>query len=180
MKEERGLTHIYFGEGKGKTTAALGLAMRAAGRGKKVCFIQFFKPKHFDYGEHCFIKKFCPKLKIVRFDIPHPFFSKDKKIDIKKMKKNIADDLKQAKKLISEGKFDIVVLDEIINVSAAGFIREQNIIRLVKNKPKHVELILTGRGDARALFSLADYITEFRKVRHPFDYGITARKGIEH
>lgn len=173
---ERGLVHIYTGEGKGKTTAALGLALRAAGCGCKVYFLQFFKDGCFTCGEADAVKKLGRNFKFKRFDIAHPRF---KKVEPPELKSRLKKAVDEARKIIKSAGFDLVILDEIIVGTSQGFIKEAVITALIRNKPATVELILTGRGATKKLINAADYVTYMKDVKHPFRAGICARKGIE-
>lgn len=172
----KGLTHIYTGEGKGKTTAALGLGLRAAGCNYKVCFLQFFKDKKFPCGEADAIKKLGKNFRFKRFDIVHPCFEK---IDITILKSKLKKALNEAKKIIKSKKYDLVILDEILIGIRQGFIDEKLVLDIIKNKPKEMELILTGRGATKKLIDHANYVTYMKDVKHPFRRGVKARRGIE-
>ncbi len=177
MKEERltkGLVQVYTGNGKGKTSAAFGLALRAVGRGLKVYIIQFIKGG-FDYGELYAIKKL-PNLKLKAFG--HGRFITEKppkEDDIRSAKKAL--DL--ARDIIESGEYDIVILDEINVALALELIKVQDVVDLAKGKPEHVELILTGRNVPQKIIDVADLVTEMREVKHPFKQGVPPRKGIE-
>jgi len=177
MKEERltkGLVQVYTGNGKGKTSAAFGLALRAVGRGLKVYIIQFIKGG-FDYGELYAIKKL-PNLKLKAFG--HGRFITEKppkEDDIRSAKKAL--DL--ARDIIESGEYDIIILDEINVALALGLIKVQDVVDLAKGKPEHVELILTGRNVPQKIIDVADLVTEMREVKHPFKQGVPPRKGIE-
>lgn len=177
MKLKKGLVHIYTGEGKGKTTSALGLALRAARYGLKVCFIQFMK----GYTERATIKKIG--------GVTYKYFGYARKAGkwkwvykgkIKYEDKKLAEKgLVFAKNALLSKKFDVVILDEIIMAIWFGLIDEERVIKLIKSKPENIELILTGRRASKALINVADYVSEIRKIKHPFDKGILARKGID-
>lgn len=170
-----GLVQIYTGEGKGKTTAALGLGLRAVGKGFNVYMIQFMKGD-IDYGEILSTKN------IVGFTIEQ-FGRSDfvdrknpEEIDIGFAKKA----LERAQEILLEKKCDILILDEV-NVALDWKLIELNdIINLIKNKPKKIELILTGRYADPKLIELADLVTEMKEIKHPYHKGILARDGIEH
>lgn len=173
IREELGLVQIYTGNGKGKTTASLGLALRASGRGLKVLIIQFLKPSD-GYGEQIA----CGKLgiEIHSMGMDHFVFGEPKPEDIKCAK----DALAESEKLIGTGKYDLVVLDEAMNAVRLKLITSEELIESLERRPKHVEIVLTGRGMTPQLEEYADLITEMRLVKHPMDKGIGARKGIEY
>lgn len=177
----QGLVHIYTGNGKGKTTAAFGLGMRAAGAGLKVCIFQFLKSKRLTSGEVESTKRLSPKLKVVRFNQTHPIFlpPKDRHDSIQSLKSSIASALKEVEKALSSGRYDLVILDEVINAVSEKYLDVQALVGLINSKPRNVEMVLTGRNAPRELIRMADYVTEMKDVKHPYKRGIKARKGIE-
>ncbi len=177
---KKGLVHIYTGNGKGKTTAAIGCALRAVGQGFKVAIFQFLKGGGLDSGEikALKVKRNC---KAVRFKQVHPCFQKNKK-DIKcsnLLKKRIKQDFTKAKSEIFSKKYDVVILDEIIVAVRDGYISEAELIDLIDEKPLGVELLLTGRGATKDLIAWADYVTAMHPAKHPYSKKVPPRKGIE-
>lgn len=172
-KFKRGLVHVYTGSGKGKTTAALGLAVRAAGRGFKVSIHQFLK--NGGYGELKALKKVD---NIIIRQCGRRCFIKGKPEcrDIECAETG----LKAAAKDINSSKYNLVILDEINIALKLGLIKTKDAVSLINRKPKEVELVLTGRGAPAAILKMADLITEMREIRHPYRKGIYARKGIEY
>jgi cob(I)alamin adenosyltransferase len=174
-KLERGLVQVYTGGGKGKTSAAFGAALRAIGRGLKVYIIQFIKGG-FDYGELYIVEKL-PNLKLTAFgrgkfvtDVsPH---EEDRKL--------ARQAFELAKKVIQSGEYDMVILDEINVALNLKLIDLEETLELIRNKPRHVELILTGRYAPSKIIEAADLVTEMKEVKHPFMQGIKPRKGIEY
>ncbi|MBI3398410.1 MAG: cob(I)yrinic acid a,c-diamide adenosyltransferase [Deltaproteobacteria bacterium] len=175
---QKGLIHIYTGEGKGKTTAAIGLAVRAAGQGSKVLFVQFFKVDNALSGEKEIFKNI-PQIELLRSNVRHPIFTKEK-TDRELVKKSIADTFEAVKKRIDKGNMNLLVLDEINSVIAGGWLDMNEMIDFLQNRPEGLEVVLTGRDAAVELVKMADYVTEMLKIKHPFDNGIKARKGIEY
>jgi cob(I)alamin adenosyltransferase len=174
MPLKKGLVQVYTGDGKGKTTAAFGLALRAVGRGLKVFFVQFVKGG-FDYGELYVVDKL-PNLELKafgqgKFVVQKPPSEKD--VELGKE----AFDL--ARKVIEGGKYDIVVLDEVNVAVHLGLVGVEEVVELIKNKPKHVELVLTGRYAPAEIVELADLVTEMKDIKHPYHGGVEAREGIE-
>jgi len=170
-----GLVQVYTGSGKGKTTAALGLALRALGWNKKVCLIQFIKATK-NCGEIKIIKKQLPKFSIHQF-------ANTKKIILRPTpedKKIAQKTLKFAKKIINSQKYDLVILDEINPAINLKLIDVNEVIDLIKNKPKNLELVLTGRNADKKIIKNADLVTEMKLIKHPFYKNIPARKGIEY
>ncbi|MBU1913470.1 MAG: cob(I)yrinic acid a,c-diamide adenosyltransferase [Candidatus Omnitrophica bacterium] len=168
------MIHIYTGNGKGKTTSSFGLAMRASGQGLKVIIFQFLKPKKLVCGEEISARKI-RNIKIVKYEQQHPMFN-----GRGKTKKSMKIEITEARKAIFGGKYDMVILDEIINVIDQGFSCKKEFLKLIKKVPKDVELILTGRGDISELEKFADYVTIMVDKKHPFMQQINARRGIEY
>jgi cob(I)alamin adenosyltransferase len=176
MKLKKGLVHIYTGEGKGKTTAALGLALRALGCGLRVGVFQFFKDKAFACGEAAAVKRLGKNFGFKRFDVPHPAF---KKVDEGRLRARLKKAVAEAGKAVKSAKFDVVILDEVLIGVSQGLISEKQVIGLIRSKPETLELVLTGRGAPTALMECADYVTYMRDEKHPFECGTRARRGIE-
>jgi len=188
-----GLVHVYTGDGKGKTTAALGLAFRALGHNFSVLVVQFMKGGRY-FGELANAeKRFKNKLQFAQFGQGCSFVAKIKGgkfrcgncracfMTFEEEKEQAAKALAYADKNIKSGKFDIVILDEINVVLSKKQIDEESVLKLIMSKPKNVELILTGRGAPADIVAVADYVTEMRKIKHPFDRKkITGRRGIEY
>jgi len=175
---KKGLLHIYTGEGKGKTTASIGLAIRAAGQGKKVLFVQFFKLDDALSGEKEIFKKI-PEIELIRSNVRHPIFTKEK-TDKELVKKSIADTFETAQKRIDKGSVNLLILDEINSVLSGGWLHIHELISFLENRPEGLEVVLTGRDAPVELVKMADYVTEMLKIKHPFDNGVKARKGIEY
>jgi len=172
-QQEMGLVQVYFGRGKGKTTAALGLAFRAVGRGLRVHMIQFMKG--FDYGELHAAKK-CELFEITQSGRPD-FVSEPTVTDIEMGKEG----LEFARKTIMGGEYDIVILDEIGMAIEHSLIDVNAVLELLDNKRSEVEIILTGATMHPKLLERADLITEMRLVKHPFStQGLGPRLGIEY
>ncbi|HEY3307741.1 MAG TPA: cob(I)yrinic acid a,c-diamide adenosyltransferase [Desulfuromonadaceae bacterium] len=174
MPLERGCVQIYTGNGKGKTTASLGLALRAAGRGLKVCVFQFIKGGG-PYGEHLIAERLAPLLTIIQTGRPGWVNTKDISAD-----RQVAQEaLVQARSLLISGQYDLLVLDEIIGALGFGLVDLEQVLELIALKPNQVELVLTGRNAPEKLIEAADLVTEMREIKHYFKAGIPARTGIE-
>ncbi|MCD6445200.1 cob(I)yrinic acid a,c-diamide adenosyltransferase [Candidatus Bathyarchaeota archaeon] len=174
-KLSKGLVQVYTGNGKGKTSAAFGLALRAIGRGLKVYVIQFIKGG-FDYGELYIVDKL-PNLKLKAFG--RGKFITETKLPEEDVK--LAEEaLTLAEKVVKSGKYDVVILDEVNVALNLGLISLKKVLELIKIKPHHVELVLTGRYAPDEIINVADLVTEMREVKHPFSKGVQARKGIEY
>ncbi len=174
IRRELGLVQIYTGNGKGKTTAALGLSLRASGRGLKVLFLQFMKPDA-GYGEQIACGTI-DNITMVPMGLDHFVSNHPKQEDIDAA--HVA--LKKAEDMIATGDYDVAVLDEAMNAVRLGLITSQELIDSLKRRPKHVEIVLTGRGMTPELEEYADLITEMKLIKHPMDKGIDARQGIEY
>lgn len=172
---KKGLVQVYSGNGKGKTSAAFGAALRAVGRGMKVHIIQFIKGG-FDYGELYSVKNL-PNLKLTAFGrgrfITEPQPPKE---DLQIAREGF----EFAKKIVNNGECDMVVLDEINVVMHLRMISIEDVVKLIKNKPNHVELILTGRNAPAQVIEVADLVTEMKEIKHPYAQGNPPRKGIEY
>ena len=170
-----GMTMVFTGEGKGKTTAALGTVMRALGQGLKV-YICFFMKGDYPYGERNILSKF-PDVTIASFgqeEFVNP--SNPKAEEIAQARQALA----ASTEAVLSNKYDLVVLDEINIAAAFKLINVEDIIQLIKDKPKRLELILTGRKADLRVILMADLVTEMLKIKHPFDEGIPGRRGIEY
>ena len=176
MDDEKGLVIIYTGEGKGKTTAALGLILRASGYNKKCLIVQFGKA--WFTGELVGIKKLGPGVKIIQggkgfLDI---LGSKVTKSEHKKAANEAYDLL--YKEVIS-GKWDIVVADEIVGAVSSGILPLTKALQLIESKPVKMDLVLTGHHAPKELVEVADLVTEMLELKHPFKKGILAKKGLD-
>jgi len=175
MKNDLGLVHVYTGNGKGKTTAALGLALRAVGHGLKVYMIQFMKGS-IDYGE-LIASRQIQNLTIKQFGRAE-FVDKEnpKEVDISLAEKALS----HAKIVLAERKYDVVILDEINVALEWKLINLNDVIELIQQRPTNVELILTGRYAPPKIIAIADLVTEMKERKHPYQKGIEARKGIDY
>ncbi len=172
----KGLIHVYYGYGKGKTTAALGLAVRASGRGLKVVILQFLKDMQ--TGELTQFAKL-DNVKVIR-GTAAPCFVKDMTPEQIAETKRIHDShLEEAMNLVEEGECDLLILDEVLDAYQLDVLDDDLFHKVVCEKPDGLELVITGHKPTEWVFEHADYITEMKKHKHPFDQGIKARKGIE-
>lgn len=176
-KLDKGLVQVYTGDGKGKTTAALGQALRTVGRDYKVYMIQFLKGG--DSGELHSVKQLYPDFQIFRFDKIKKFFWTLNDEEKAELKKKIDEAFDFAMKVIKEERCNMLILDEIMGVLSNKLLTVEQICQLIQEKPEHMELILTGRNVPQEIIELADYVSEIKMVKHPFQKGIHAREGIE-
>ena len=174
---EKGFVIVYTGGGKGKTTAALGLALRAVGYKHKVCMIQFIKGS-WHYGELDSVKRLEPYLELIAVGKGFVGIIDDK--SPREDHEKIAEEaIKICKEKIKSKKFDLVILDEINYAVDLGLIRTEQVIELIKMKPDDLDLILTGNHAKQEIIDLADLVTEMKEIKHPFKSGIKAKKGID-
>ena len=171
-----GLVHLYCGEGKGKTTAAVGLCARAAGSGKRVLFVQFFKDG--TSSENASLR-LLPNVHTMHEPRYFGRVSNMGKEEFEKCKRAYSALFEAAISRAAEEEFDLLVLDEAVSSCNHGVIDEGALLRFLKSRPARLEVVLTGREPSAALVEAADYVTEMKKVKHPFDAGIVARRGIE-
>ena len=175
--QRKGLIQIYTGNGKGKTTAAVGLAIRALGHNLKVCYITFHKDfSKKVYGEISILKRI--GVDVYHFAPKHPHFYKN--VEHNKIREECLKALDYILKLYKEQKYHILILDEI-NISLRdGFLSEQELLNILIEKPERLEIVLTGRGATKEIIDKADLISEIQKIKHPYKSGIKRRKGIEY
>lgn len=174
---KKGLVIVYTGKGKGKTTAALGMALRAVGHSYKVCMIQFIKGS-WHYGEMTSSKRLEPEFEITA--IGRGFVGiMDDKTPVEEHKRIADEALHIAQEKIFSKKYDIVILDEVNYAINLGLVKLENVLELIRKKPEDVNLVLTGNHAKEELIELADLVTEMREVKHPFKSGVRAKKGID-
>lgn len=179
MTDERGLIHIYTGDGKGKTTAAVGLAVRAAGQGFKVLFVQFFKEDSASSGEKEIFNNLIKNVELLRSNCRHPFFT-GKKTDTAAVIKSVNDAFDTAVEKVMNGGYDLVVFDEIMSTINGKWLDLRKVTDFLDKRPAKVEVVLTGRDAPPELVKIADYVTELLCIKHPFANNVQARKGIEY
>jgi len=176
---DKGLIHIYTGDGKGKTTAALGLALRAAGHGRKVLICQFLKPPSLDLGE----RKALNSVDRITVEVLNQPWDMEKSLNdnfaLEKMRDCIQQNLASIAERAAKKIFDFIILDEIVFCLDKNLASLQDIKAVIEKRDKNVEIVMTGRGANKELIDLADLVTEMKSIKHPFEEGITARKGIE-
>ncbi|MCL0037900.1 cob(I)yrinic acid a,c-diamide adenosyltransferase [Thermodesulfovibrionales bacterium] len=173
MSEKKSLVMVYTGDGKGKTTASLGLALRTLGHGAKVAMVQFMKGR--TYGELIAAKNL-PNFEIIMSGRDE-FVSKEdpEEIDIKMAQEGFT----KAQECINSGRYDMVILDEINVALDYELVSVPEVLNLIKNRPKHVDLVLTGRYVPAAIIEIADLVSEVQEIKHHYQKGVEARQGIE-
>ena len=172
---ERGLVQLYTGDGKGKTTAALGLSMRAAGAGLKTVILQFMKgQKYSELDSFLYLKGM-----ITIEQLGSESFCRVGDETFDEHVRLARQGLKRASVILDSGQYDLVILDEIVTALRFGLITHDDIFELIGKKGPRVELVLTGRGATDELIAHCDLVTEMREIKHYYSAGIPARKGIE-
>jgi len=172
-----GLVIVYSGNGKGKTTAALGMALRAVGHNYKICMIQFIKGS-WHYGEIDSSKRLEPEFELIAIGKGFVGILDDK--HSKEEHKKIANEaIKISKEKIQSGKYNIIILDEVNYAINLGLIDVDVVLDLIKLKPPELNLVLTGNHVKTKIIEVADLVTEMKQVKHPFQLGIKAKKGID-
>ncbi len=172
-----GLIHVYTGDGKGKTSAAVGLATRALGSGFRVCYCSFHKrPEKYGYTEIESLRRLGADISVFAKGHPHL----DRSINENEIRREVAEAITYLRNLLKEKPVDLLILDEILISVRDRYLDEAVLLDFIKNKPPHTELVLTGRGATEKVMELADYVTFCRKLKHPYDNGITSRRGIEY
>ena len=174
---EKGLIHIYCGDGKGKTSAATGLAVRAAGCGKQVLFARFLKNE--ESGELEILDRI-PEIHVIHLERSFGFYrtlTEAEQAEVRQMYEALWQDIVRR---AETDVYDVLVMDEFMAAYNYGLIGHDAAFAFLREKPERLEVVLTGRDPDEALVELADYVSEIRKVKHPFDRGIRARRGIEY
>ncbi len=178
---DKGLVQIYTGDGKGKTTAAFGLALRAAGHGGKVLIYQFLKPDTLELGERDLLNTQCEGIVVKWLDEPWDMFkSMQNENQLQRVRDAIRNAIQELETAAHERYYDVVILDEIVFCLNQGLANIDDIRGLIEHRDSQVEVVLTGRGASEELIDLADLVTEMRLIKHPYDNGTPARKGIEY
>ncbi|MFZ5945521.1 MAG: cob(I)yrinic acid a,c-diamide adenosyltransferase [Bacillota bacterium] len=195
MFEKKGYVQVYTGNGKGKTTAAIGLAIRALGAGKKVLFLQFMKAK--SYSEHKILPSISPNLKLETLGKPF-FVARKENLDSETLAQwegkcvffepgnppneyveLMGKGIEMARESLANGGYDLVILDEVNVAVYFELIPLQQVLDLINNKQPQVELVLTGRNCPQEIIEKADLVTEMREIKHYYQKGVEARIGIE-
>lgn len=174
---ERGLVHLYWGDGKGKTTAAMGLAVRMLGRGRRVLLLQFLKGN--GSGERAALS-LLPGFSALDGPDRIKFSVEMNETEREETRRLCRELLRQAEDRCGRGGCDLLILDEVCDAVGEGFLTAEQVADFIDRKPETLELVLTGHSLPPELAGRADYITEMKKVRHPYDRGVTARWGIEY
>jgi cob(I)alamin adenosyltransferase len=190
--KRKGLVHVYTGDGKGKTTASVGLALRAIGHGMSVYMIQFLKGGGHSgeaiaaesvLSERFKVKQFgksCPYSVEMRKGTMECGNCKDCFLSRREEREKVGEALDLAEKIVASGKYDLVILDEVNNAVSRKLASVTRVLKIMNSKKPHVEVVLTGRNVPKEIIEAADYVTYMKKVKHPFTKGIRARYGIDY
>ncbi len=172
--EQRGVCVLLTGDGKGKSTSAFGMLMRSLGYGHKVAVVQFIKGKQLS-GEEIFLKEKYPEIPFFQMGTGFTWDSQDREADIVAAKAT----WEFAENLLQDPEINLLILDELTYMLAFDYLEEDIIIEAIQNRPMHQSVIITGRGGGTALRKIADTVTENKNIKHAYDSGIQARKGVD-
>ena len=175
--EKKSCVHIYCGDGKGKTTAAVGQAVRMAGRGKKVLFARFLKNEN--SGELKILDQI-EEIEVIHMSKSFGFFKSLNEKEKEEWKKTYRELWMTIQNKIKTGDYDLLVMDEFLHALRYQIVSEEEILKFLKERPADLEVVMTGRNPSEKMVKAADYVSDIRKIKHPYDQGIPARKGIEY
>lgn len=173
--KERGVSILLTGNGKGKTTSAFGMVMRALGYGHRVGVVQFIKGEQLS-GEELYVKEHCPAVTLYQMGTGFTWDTQDRAGDIIAAKKTWI----IAEQMLSDASYDLVILDELTYMLSFQYLDESKVLSAIKNRPVEQSLVATGRGGGRALQDIMDTVSEVKDIRHAFNNGIKARKGVDY
>ena len=173
MRSNKGYTQVYTGNGKGKTTAAIGLAVRAAGAGLKVFIVQFIKMG--DYSEIKALQRFSDLITVEQFGLGRFIKGKPTPEDIEAAQKG----LERVKAVMASDEYNIVIMEEANVAANVGLFAVNDLLKIIHNKPDDMELVITGRGASSRIIETADLVTEMKEIKHYYQAGVRARVGIE-
>lgn len=172
---ERGVAILLTGNGKGKTSSAFGMVMRALGYGHKVGVVQFIKGEQLS-GEELYLRDHCPQVEFHQMGTGFTWDTQDRSGDIAAARRT----WELAKPMLADPTFDLVVLDEITYMIAYDYLPEEEILAAIRNRPREQSVVVTGRGGGAALQAIMDTVSEVKDVKHAFNAGIKARKGVDY
>ncbi|SMF31654.1 cob(I)alamin adenosyltransferase [Alteromonadaceae bacterium Bs31] len=173
-EQERGVAVLLTGDGKGKSSSAFGMVMRALGYEQKVAVVQFIKGVQLS-GEELYIQKCCPQVDFYQMGTGFTWDTQDRESDIKAAEKT----WEIAQKHLSNPEIDLLVLDEITYMLAYKYLNEEMVIQALKERPQGQSLVVTGRGGGSAIRAVVDTVSEVKNIKHAFESGIKARKGVD-
>lgn len=173
--QERGIALLLTGDGKGKTSSAFGMVMRALGYGYKVGVVQFIKGQQLS-GEELYLREHCPQVAFYQMGTGFTWDTQDRSADIAAAKKT----WEFALPLLQDESYDLVVLDELTYMIAYKYLDENEILQALQNRPANQSVVITGRGGGAALQAVMDTVSEVKEIKHAFKAGIKARKGVDY
>ena len=173
----KGQIHVYTGDGKGKTTAAFGTVIRSFGRKRRVAILQFLKSD--DSGESIFIRENVPDIKISACNSSGKFINQLDEAGIEKLKEETLAGLDLAAQIIVNNECDLLVLDELNSVLDTGLAEKHTVQKILDKRPENMDIIITGRNAPEWITEMADLVTEMKCIRHPYNEGVPARKGLD-
>jgi cob(I)alamin adenosyltransferase len=171
---ERGVCILLTGNGKGKTSSAFGMVMRALGYGHKVAVVQFIKGEQLS-GEELYLREQCPQVKFYQMGTGFTWDTQDRSADIAAAEKTWA----VAEEVLADEQYDLVVLDELTYMLSFKYLDKDRVITALKNRPYEQSLVVTGRGGGTELADLADTVSEVKEIKHAYNKGVMARKGVD-
>jgi cob(I)alamin adenosyltransferase len=171
---ERGVCILLTGNGKGKTSSAFGMVMRALGYGHRVAVVQFIKGEQLS-GEELYLREQCPQVKFYQMGTGFTWDTQDRSADIAAAEKTWA----VAEEALADEQYDLVVLDELTYMLSFKYLDKDRVITALKNRPYEQSLVVTGRGGGTELADLADTVSEVKEVKHAYNQGVMARKGVD-
>jgi cob(I)alamin adenosyltransferase len=171
---ERGVVILLTGEGKGKTSSAFGMVMRALGYDYKVGVVQFIKGQQLS-GEELYLRDICPQVNFYQMGTGFTWDTQDRDADIRAAKKTWT----VAEQMLKDDSFHLVVLDELTYMFSFKYLDEQVVLDVIKNRPKNQSVVITGRGGGSALHALADTVSEIKDIKHAYKAGVMARRGVD-
>ena len=173
--EERGVGVLLTGDGKGKTSSAFGMVMRALGYGQKVGVVQFIKGQQLS-GEELYLRDRCPEVDFYQMGTGFTWDTQDRSADIAAAEKTWA----VARPMLEDPDYDLVVLDELTYMLAYDYLPEQEVLEALRNRPREQSVVVTGRGGGTALRDIMDTVSEVKEIKHAFREGVKARKGVDY
>ena len=172
---ERGVALLLTGDGKGKSSSAFGMVMRALGYGQKVGVVQFIKGEQLS-GEEIYLREHCPQVALYQMGTGFTWDTQDRSADIAAAQRT----WEQAKPMLQDASFDLVVLDELTYMIAFKYLPEEDIIEAIRQRPASQSVVVTGRGGGKALQEVMDTVSEVKEVKHAYRAGIKARRGVDY
>ena len=173
--EEKGVMILLTGDGKGKSSSAFGMVVRSLGYGYKIGVVQFIKGEQLS-GEELYLRDHCPQVDFYQMGTGFTWDTQDRQADIDAAQRT----WREASRMLTDPNYDLVILDELTYMLAFGYLSESEVIGTVDDRPPHQSVVITGRGGGTALQNLADTVSEVKDIKHAFNAGVKARKGVDY